>query len=136
MRGKKWQEQACGLVSNSQFRYSCKQLTSRVITMSDSTTREDIRREVADLLKSELESPLYPQGSSVGVNSKILQIARQIIESNFDKSQIANLDRDLLPMVSATIQKMMSSSSVGSAHELEEINPYYTPFSSKLIRDQ
>jgi hypothetical protein len=72
------------------------------------------------------------------------EIAKRIIESNFDKSQIAELDRGLLAAVAVSLREIMSSSQeLGPIRALEEINPYYTPFgfgarprlTSKSLRD-
>jgi hypothetical protein len=104
--------------------------------MSDSTIRDEIRREVGAIFKN-LGLPSNPQRSALSNDDqrKAAEIARRIIDSNFDKSELGGLDRNLLSAVALTIQEIISSRYMPT-HELEEMNPYYTPFGTRLIRDQ
>lgn len=105
--------------------------------MSTFSERDAIRREHAAFLMEHGVTPSNPREAALSPEErrKVESIAKQIVFSGFDKNIIAGLDRSLLSEVSMIVYQIMSSRLPNPVRDLEEVNPYYRPFTTQIIRD-
>jgi hypothetical protein len=105
--------------------------------MSEYKEHETVRKEIEAVLEeygisstSQSHSKLTPDEFR-----RVRDIATQIIHGNIDKEEISKLNKILIGEISAMVQYLMSLKKTAPIRDLQEINPYYTPFSSRVIRD-
>lgn len=105
--------------------------------MAQSEDRESIREEITDVLKN-LGIPL-PTSPKPKLTSeefrRIHSLAMQVINGDVDREEIARLSEDHAAELSNMIQYMVSLRDKASIRDLQERNPYYGVFTSKIVRD-
>lgn len=66
---------------------------------------------------------------------KIREIALHVMHGNIDPVEISDLNPELKSSLDLMIRHLISLRDKPGLHALEELNPYYTAFSSTIIRD-
>jgi len=105
--------------------------------MNERKEREVVRKEIETVLEEYGINPVSQSHSRLAPDKfrKVRDVAMQIIHGNIDREEISKLDKSLTDELSAMVQHLMSFKKAAPLRELQEINPYYTPFGSKVIRD-
>ncbi len=97
------------------------------------------------ILQREIEAPLSRYGirsSNIGwvglspeESRKIQDIAFQVLRGNIDSQELSKLNPNQKAALDLAIKQLLGLKDKPGLQELEERNPYYTAFSSGLVRD-
>jgi hypothetical protein len=109
--------------------------------MSGDREYDAVRKEVEAILRQYgIHAPNQSSAfSHPHLNADELRIVRdvanRIIHGKIDKNEITNLNKMLADEIPVMVQYLMSLKNRSPIRGIQETNPYYEPFSSKVVRD-
>ncbi len=86
-------------------------------------------------LQKELKTPNPALDMSVDDFRRIHNIALQVVRGNISSQEISELSPKLRINLDTMIEQLLMLKDKPGVRGLEKRNPYYSPFSSKIIRD-
>jgi len=106
--------------------------------MSLQSERDSMRSQLESLLREygiTPPSPLATTGLSVQDLRRLRDVAVSIIQGNIDRDEVAKLGKEAAEQLTAMVNHLMSLRASDRLRELQEVNPYYSAFGSKIVRD-
>jgi argonaute-like protein implicated in RNA metabolism and viral defense len=98
--------------------------------------QESIRREVESILgKYGIPLSIGQSSLSPADSRRIRDLAMQVILGNIDRDEVAHLSKEHTAELFDMIQRIIALKGQAPLQDLQERNPYYDVFGSKMVRD-
>lgn len=105
--------------------------------MTSSSEHAQVRAEVESVLRNDgigVASDEPP--SRVPDDARLRELALRIIQGDMDLEKISALTPEMTAELSAIIENLIALSTSTSIQQLELLNPYYSAFRPKVVRDR
>ena len=102
--------------------------------MINQREREAIRQEIGSVLDAHDTVPVNTKLSPEDVRT-LHKIAIGIVQGDIDNEEVSKLNKLQADELSVMVQQLVGMKSNSSIRGLQEINPYYDAFRSKVVRD-
>jgi hypothetical protein len=97
-----------------------------------------------DQIRAEIEFIMHGHGIPAGADESDLpvadvvmlrEIARRVIHGDMDREQLSSLTPEMSAALDSMVRHLIALKSSTSVRQLEELNPYYSAFQPKVVRD-
>src|SRR5438105_1239836 len=103
--------------------------------MTTDNEQQAIRAEVHAILQEYGINPTVDARRGVVEAGRLKDLAMQVIDGNIDTKELAAFGGDFASELSAMVQRLMALKNANPIRELQEVNPFYSAFQPKVIRD-
>lgn len=105
--------------------------------MTSPTEQAQIRAEVESVLR-DYGIVGKPDDSSLPVRDfvRLREVALRVIHGDMDKEELSAMTPEMTAELPATVQHLIALRSSKSVRQLEELNPYYSAFQPRVVRDR
>lgn len=105
--------------------------------MSDSDEKQSLKNEIEAVFKKYGMSPPEDMNSTLSTEDyrKIRRIADQIVRGDINMEEISGLSKSLRAQLDSMIKHIIGLKGKSSLRAIQESNPFYDVFSSKIVRD-
>ena len=105
--------------------------------MTSSAEQNQIQAEIESVMRGH-SIPTKADESDLPVSDVVMlrEIARRVINGDMDREQLSSLTPEMNVELDRIVRHLIALKSSTSVRQLEELNPYYSAFQPKVIRDK
>lgn len=104
--------------------------------MTSPAEQNQIRTEIESVMRG-YGIPAKADESDLPVSDVVMlrEIARRVIHGDMDREQLSSLTPEMSVELDRIVRHLIALKSSTSVRQLEELNPYYSAFQPKVVRD-